>query len=269
MADSDFTAKDFYVYVHKRASDGRVFYVGKGRNFRAFSKKGRNEYWHRIVAKHGYTVEIVQSGMQEWWAFELECELIALYGRENLCNLTDGGEGVSGAIRSEESKRKASQSHLRPEVQKSKSLALRLSHQDPEVKKRRSESLRKTYASEELRKRVSESLIQTLKNPIYRKQRSEARIGKKHSHEAKQNMRIAALNMSEEHKEKLSFRQLGELNHAAKKIVCIETGVVYVTMKSATDWLKTIGKTKAQTSPITKCIKGIYLKAYGFTWAYA
>lgn len=86
--------KDFYVYLHRRATDGRVFYVGKGAGRRAWRKKGRSIFWGRIAKKYGVVVEIAQDGLQEWAAFELECGLIAYYGKEQLCNLTDGGEGV-------------------------------------------------------------------------------------------------------------------------------------------------------------------------------
>jgi hypothetical protein len=84
----DYSTRDFYVYVHRRATDGTVFYVGKGTGNRAYANQGRSRYWRNIVSKHGYTVQIVQTGMQEWWAFEIERELISSYGRENLCNLT-------------------------------------------------------------------------------------------------------------------------------------------------------------------------------------
>ena len=92
MAES--IVKDFYVYLHRRATDGRVFYVGKGAGRRAWRQKGRSVFWGRIAKKYGFVVEIVQDGLQEWAAFELECNLIGYYGKEQLCNLTDGGEGV-------------------------------------------------------------------------------------------------------------------------------------------------------------------------------
>lgn len=93
----EIVSKDFYVYLHRRATDGSVFYVGKGHGRRAWANNKaskRSAYWHRIARKHGLIVEIVQSGLQEWYAFELERDLIAYYGRESLCNLTDGGDGL-------------------------------------------------------------------------------------------------------------------------------------------------------------------------------
>ncbi len=108
MAGHNFTPSDFYVYLHRRATDGRVFYVGKGTRKRAFSKFGRSEYWHRIVKKHGFFVEIAQDKMQQWWALELEMQLIAFYGKKNLCNMTDGGDGATGYKKSAETRKKQS-----------------------------------------------------------------------------------------------------------------------------------------------------------------
>jgi len=97
-------SRDFYVYLHRRLSDNKTFYVGKGCGNRAFSEKSRSKKWIDYAKNHGYRVEIIQSGMQEWWAFELEKELIAFYGRENLVNMTDGGDGASGHRHSDEYK---------------------------------------------------------------------------------------------------------------------------------------------------------------------
>ncbi len=100
--------KYFYVYVHRKSSDGSIFYVGKGTGNRAYVKTKRSKYWNNVVNKYGYTVEIIQNYLPEWLAFELETYLIAEYRLlgYNLCNLTEGGEGASGCTRSEETKLK-------------------------------------------------------------------------------------------------------------------------------------------------------------------
>ena len=99
----------FYIYLHKTADTLETFYVGKGKDNRAWSTRGRSKFWSRVKDKHGYIVEIVSTGLSEHEAFLKEKELIKFYGRRdknqgNLVNLTDGGEGVSGFIWSEESK---------------------------------------------------------------------------------------------------------------------------------------------------------------------
>lgn len=88
----------FYVYVHRRASDGRIFYVGKGSGNRARQPWMRNKWWKHTVGKHGLNVEIVAWFENEADAFALERDLIAWYGRDVLVNLTDGGEGATGYV---------------------------------------------------------------------------------------------------------------------------------------------------------------------------
>lgn len=99
------TAK-FCVYLHKRP-DGSIFYVGKGLRSRAYDfAPSRRTVWHRnIVAKHGrenITVTVIPCA-SEVEALALERVHIAAARRsgEELANLTDGGEGVSGREMSE------------------------------------------------------------------------------------------------------------------------------------------------------------------------
>jgi hypothetical protein len=88
--------KKYYVYIHKYASgpkEGNVFYVGKGSAKRAGSSYGRSEYWHRIKSKYGFVYEIAKRFDNEICAYSFEKILVGFYGRGNLCNLTDGGDG--------------------------------------------------------------------------------------------------------------------------------------------------------------------------------
>lgn len=82
----------YYVYVHRRNTTNKVFYVGQGRGKRAWSKSGRNQHWHRIIARDGYSVQIIMDGMDQICAMSMERALISFHGRDNLCNLTDGGD---------------------------------------------------------------------------------------------------------------------------------------------------------------------------------
>lgn len=124
---------DYYVYLHRRANDGKVFYVGKGSGKRAYSKQYRNSKWKNIANKYDYVVEFIETGMQEWWAFELEKELIALYGRENLANMTDGGDGVCSSSWDKEARARMSANNpsKRPEVRAK--LSANCSMKRPEV----------------------------------------------------------------------------------------------------------------------------------------
>jgi hypothetical protein len=109
--------KRFFVYQHKTADTGMVFYIGKGTlkkgGFeRAYVTKKRSKFWQAIVAKHGLVVEVLDSFETEHSAFECEQRLIAHHGRRadggTLCNLTAGGEGHLGLTASPEAKAKLS-----------------------------------------------------------------------------------------------------------------------------------------------------------------
>ena len=99
----------YYVYRHKRKSDGKTFYVGKGSGNRAWSKAGRNKYWLRIARKHGVEVAIVLSGISETCAFSMEIALIEFIGIDNLCNKSTGGDGPSGSVSKRRKNKFASQ----------------------------------------------------------------------------------------------------------------------------------------------------------------
>jgi hypothetical protein len=87
--------------VHRKKSNGEIFYVGKGHGDRFKTNKGRSQHWHRVVNKYGVICEIVKDNLLEWYALEFEKELILKHGRLDLnegllINKTDGGEGKSG-----------------------------------------------------------------------------------------------------------------------------------------------------------------------------
>mgnify|MGYP003732590071 CR=1 FL=1 len=99
--------KIYCVYVHRKITDGSIFYVGKARGHkRARSKSARSEYWKRVERKHGRTVHIVSEGLSNDEACELEMFLISEIGRDSLVNMTDGGEGTPGRFVSEETREK-------------------------------------------------------------------------------------------------------------------------------------------------------------------
>lgn len=106
----------FYVYLHYRISDGEVFYVGKGKGQRIVSTK-RNRLWRNIAEKHGVRASIYKDNLSEEEAFQIESELIVRFGRIDnksgcLANLTDGGEGMSGHVRSSETIEKVRVKHI-------------------------------------------------------------------------------------------------------------------------------------------------------------
>ena len=100
---------EFYVYLHRRNDTNEVFYVGKGKNRRAWSKGSRNKHWKHITEKHGYIVEMVFEKLTEKEAFDKEIEIISEYGLDNLVNLTIGGNTSSGYRHLDETRQKQSE----------------------------------------------------------------------------------------------------------------------------------------------------------------
>ena len=96
--------KTHYTYAHTKP-DGTIFYIGKGIGKRAYSKN-RNDYWKRIVAKYGYEVKILAYWDTEEEALNHEVLLISCMKDMGikLCNLTNGGEGISGYQHTEKHK---------------------------------------------------------------------------------------------------------------------------------------------------------------------
>ena len=104
---------DFYVYEHIKASNGEIFYVGKGCKKRAMDRKYRSLHWNNIVKKHGFKVNFLVKNIDEELAFFVEQERIDQLKRigVNLCNKTDGGEGSSGLVMPQSAKDRISQIH--------------------------------------------------------------------------------------------------------------------------------------------------------------
>ena len=101
---------EFYVYIHRRASDNLPFYVGKGKDQRAWWRHGRSNFWNNVKNKHGFIVEIVFENLSEEDAFQCEIDTIMefKYFGYPLVNLTDGGEGPCGRKPTETTKLKMS-----------------------------------------------------------------------------------------------------------------------------------------------------------------
>ena len=98
------------VYQHISLDTQEVFYVGVGvTQKRAYATSGRNKYWTNVTNKTEYRVEVLQEGLTWEEARQEEIRLIAQYGRKDLgkgplVNMTDGGDGSLGVIKSEEIK---------------------------------------------------------------------------------------------------------------------------------------------------------------------
>ena len=174
------SVKKFYTYIHLRNDTSEVFYVGKGRGKRAYSKYCRNNLWHKIANKHGYTVMIIFLWDSEGKAFEHEKELIKTYREKGnlLANFTDGGDGVSGYKHDEKSRKKLSKTSKdfwSNDQSRLKMCAIRKLQITPDLKKKLSEVHTKRWSelSEEKRKQHSESIKSAYSSEEKRKMQAD------------------------------------------------------------------------------------------------
>jgi hypothetical protein len=104
---SSIYSTNFYVYAYLR-NDGTPYYIGKGTGDRAWNKN------HFSKPSDKSRIILVEQNLTEIGAFAIERKLIRWYGRKDigtgiLRNLSNGGEGPSGAKRSEETRKKISE----------------------------------------------------------------------------------------------------------------------------------------------------------------
>ncbi len=89
-------ARNHYVYMHRRADTGGVFYVGLGSGYnyaRARTLSSRNAHWTAVNTKHGRTVEIVSDNLTAEEAAAIEFLAIFRLRRKGvkLTNMAHGG----------------------------------------------------------------------------------------------------------------------------------------------------------------------------------
>jgi hypothetical protein len=193
------------VYRHIRLDKNEPFYIGIGENLeRAHTKRSRNKYWKHIVKSNPYEVQILFDDLTWDEACNKEIEFIKLYGRKDLgtgilVNMTNGGDtppSHKGKVRSEEFRKKCSESN------KGRKLS-------EEHRKKLSESHKGYVATEQQRKKLSETNKGRKLSEEWKQKISESNKGKKFSEERIQKLKdnhkgMIGKKQSEETKRKIS-----------------------------------------------------------------
>lgn len=258
-------AERFYVYEHIRKDTGAVFYVGKGSGNRYRNFCNRGKYWNNFCkSKQNVEVRLPIKNVDEEFSLLAEVELIDLYRRRGvrLVNISNGGEGTSGWIPSQETRQRIGEANKHtPKASGEKHGMF--------GKKHTAESLAKMVASqnkrdhtnhpmrgkrhtEESKAKMSQSLKGTKigkDNPFY---------GKTHSPEVLEKMRLAHIGRKQ---------SAEEIEKRAKKIrraiICLTDNKLYSSITEASKILGIDG------SSISACCKGKLKTAGKMKFTYA
>ena len=190
----------FYTYAYLR-EDKSPYYIGKGQGQRLYSRQRK-----RIKPPKDRTrIIFLKQNLTEEEAFNHEKYMIAVFGRKDLGtgilhNRTDGGEGPSGVIKSEETRRKLSEANKGEKSHMyGKSLSQETRRKLSELNKGENNPNYGKSHSEETKRKISEA----------KKGENNYWYGKSHSEETKR--KISEGNKSKEVSEE-TRRKMSELN---------------------------------------------------------
>jgi hypothetical protein len=172
----------YYTYAYLR-EDRTPYYIGKGKGRRLYKKRkgGVNP------PKDKSRIIFLKQNLTEQEAFRHEIYMIAVFGRKDLGtgilhNKTNGGEGLSGYICSDETKRKMSESL------KGKPLSEETRRKMSEARKGENHSFYGKCHSEESKRKMSEASKGKCHSEESKRKLSEFRKGKPLSEETKRKM---------------------------------------------------------------------------------
>jgi hypothetical protein len=183
-------AEMYYTYAYLR-EDGTPYYIGKGKGDRAYRKDGKP----CATPKDKSKIIQLKTNLTEEEAFNHERYMIFILGRKDLgtgilLNKSDGGEGASGCIPNEETRKKRSVrmgGENNPSYGKRGKDSPRYGKKHTqETKDKISKSLQGNVISEKTRIKISE------KNKLNRLGEKNSFYGRKHTEETKQKMKEAA-----------------------------------------------------------------------------
>jgi len=197
---------EYYTYAYLR-EDRSPYYIGKGKGNRLY-KKGSRVF---APPKDKSRIIYLKQNLTEEEAFKHEIYMIDVFGRIDLGtgilhNRTDGGDGISGAIRSEETRRKIG------EVNKGRTPSEETRRKMSEAGKGEKNHNYGKSLSEETRRKMSDSSKGKTLSEEHKIKLSEAHKGNILSEEIRKKMSVAhkGKNRSEEHRRNLSEANKGK-----------------------------------------------------------
>jgi len=170
---------NYYTYAYLR-EDKTPYYIGKGVKYRIYEKYNRTS----PPPKDKSRIIFLKQNLTEEEAFKHEIYMIAVFGRKDLGtgilhNRTNGGDGISGYVMSEETKKKISASN---------SGRIMCEENRKKVSKIMKERERNPH-TEETKRKMSESHKNLIFTEEHKLNLSNSAKGRKHSKETKEKMR--------------------------------------------------------------------------------
>jgi len=180
---------NYYTYAYLR-EDSTPYYIGKGKGYRAFRKNRKGVMPPKDVSR----ILFLKQNLTEEEAFKHEKYMITVFGRKDLGtgilrNLTEGGDGVSGLIHTEE------------------------------IRKKISERTKEAMNTDEMRKKLSDGNRGKIRSKEFKMHLSKINKGRKHSKESKRKIGDASKSRthSVESKIKMSESQKGIMHSEETK----------------------------------------------------
>jgi hypothetical protein len=204
---------EYYTYAYLR-EDRTPYYIGKGKGNRAHRRSKRDIR----PPKDKSRILILKKNLTEEEAFRYEVYMIAVFGRKDLGtgilhNKTNGGDGSSGRIANEQTRKK-------------QSISLKGKPRSEETKRKISETMKGKTHSEETKRKMSETMKGKTHSEETKRKMSESQkgennpnYGKKHTQETKDRIRKSnklSWQPTKEKIEKLKIIQVKAVEEAKK-----------------------------------------------------
>jgi hypothetical protein len=260
----------FCTYLHRRNDTGEVFYVGKGSPRRSRARTGRNSHWVHVAQKHGFTVEILARWPTEAEAFAHEVLLIDVFRQLSapLTNKSDGGEGATGTVVGEETRRKQREYQQRrratPGAEEKRIEAMVAALSTPQHRAKVSARMRAERGTPEARRKQSEDTRAAWADPQRRAKRIAAMKEAASRPEVKARLTQASrLRVQDPDQVARSTKHMRERNAANRKpVICTTTGQEFDSCRHAADALG------LATGAVREVCLGYYTHTRGLRFAY-
>lgn len=187
----------YYVYAYLRSKDsdnaaaGTPYYIGKGSNNRIYERHSVN------IPPDSNNIVMLAENLTEAEAFDKEREMIAQWGRLDLgtgilYNRSDGGEGPSGYVHTEDARKRIGEN----QAGKSKHTLT--------TREKISQKAKERWANKDFKNKASKQIQEAMARPEVREKTQRNSKAQSESAEFRQKMSEKARNRSADHQSKLN-----------------------------------------------------------------